>query len=98
MTSPQGADSPMISDVFMALRLLADVLKDIPLTIDPGTSRVRTKIEDSITINANVPIVTTVTTVSSVTNIDRLGGRDALIFQNDIMDKVFLEAVRLQII
>ncbi len=84
-----------MKDAFMELRLMADYLKDIPLTIDPSTSRVRTKIEESVTLNATVA---TVTTVSTVTNVVNFGGRDATLFQDDIITLIWNTGIRPQII
>jgi hypothetical protein len=93
----QGADSPIMSDAFIAFRLFMNQLDDLSLAIDPTKSRVRTNIEESILLDVKVNSGT-LSTVSNVTNIVNLGGRDATLFQNDIMDKIFFEAIRQQII
>jgi len=67
MTGPQGADAPMLSDAFMAFRLLMGYLDDLAMAID-SQSRVRT-IVDGITGGVTLSNVTTVGTVSSVSSV-----------------------------
>jgi hypothetical protein len=80
-----------MEDAFMELRLMADYLKDIPLTIDPNTSRVRTNIE-----TGNLTSVGTVTTVSTVTNLSQMGEEPVAGF--DIMDINWNTGIRIQVI
>lgn len=80
-----------MEDAFMELRLMADALKDIPLTIDPSTSNVRV-------ITQTGSIITTVTTVSTVTNLPQIGGVVTNGFIFDTMDIVFNTGIRPQIV
>jgi hypothetical protein len=83
-----------MKDAFMELRLMADYLKDLPLALDPTTSRVREKIE-SIDSGVTLPIVTT---VSTVTNLSQIGGTvsNSLVF--DTMDIAWNTGIRINII
>lgn len=110
MTGPQGADAPMMSDAFMAFRLMANYLDDLSLTIDPSTSRVRVNVETgTLTSVGTVTSVTNVNTVSSVLsvssvgsvsiistlqNLVNLGGVPALAFVSDNMYLLWATAIR----
>lgn len=110
MSSPQGADSPIISDAFMAFRLMMNYLDDLSLTIDPSTSRLRVNVEagslTSVGTVSSVSFVTTVggvtlvssvgsvATVTTLTNLVNLGGIPALAFVSDNMYLLWATAIR----
>jgi hypothetical protein len=99
MTSPQGADAPMLSDAFMAFRLMINALDDLSTTIDPTTGRLRgTVLTETGSIITTVTTVTTVSTVTSVTNLAQIGGVAANSFIFDTMDIVWNTGIRPQII
>ncbi len=91
VTTASGSVTTM-DDAFMELRLTADYLKDIPLVIDPSSSRVRTKIEESITLTA------TVATVTTVTNLAQIGNNPMNSFLFDEMDVVWSTGIMPQIV
>jgi len=95
MTGPQGADAPMISDAFMAFRLLVGYLDDLAMTIDPSIGRQR---NTAIIESGTITTVTSVTTVTTVTNLAQIGGVVANSFIFDTMDIVFNTGIRPQII
>jgi hypothetical protein len=100
MTSPQGANAPMMSDAFMAFRLMMSYLDDLSMTIDPLSGRVRQKLEaiDTGLTLTNVTTVATVTTVSTVANLAEIGGVSANSFIFDEMNIVWNTGIRTQII
>jgi hypothetical protein len=99
MGSAQGADAPMMSDAFMAFRLMMSYLEDLSMATDPTTGRLRgTAIIESGTITT-VSTVTTVTTVATVTNVANFGSNQPTDgFLRDIMDIVWNTGIRPQII
>jgi hypothetical protein len=80
-----------MEDAFMELRLMADGLKDLPMSINPSNSRLRVDIENSISI----PITGTLT---AVTNIVNIGGNSAAGYMLDTMDIVFNTGIRPHVI
>ncbi len=104
MSSSQGADAPMLSDAFMAFRLMMNYLDDIAVTVDSTTGRQRsTAIIESGTITTvgtvtSVTTVTTVATITTLSNITNIGGNTASSFVFDTMDIVFNTGIRSQII
>lgn len=103
MTSPQGANAPMMSDAFMAFRLMMGYLDDLSLTIEPSTARLKTTIQniDTGLTLSNVTTVATVSTVTSVTNVAQIGGTpagSADSFIPDEMDMVWEACIRSKIV
>lgn len=94
MSSPQSANSPMLSDAFMTFRLMMNYLDDLSMTIDASTSRLRVNVETgtltsvgtvtTVSTVGTVSTVNTVSTVSQLQNLVNLGGIPAstLIFDN----------------
>jgi hypothetical protein len=102
MSSPQGADSPTMSDAFMAFRLMMNYIEDLSITVD-SKARIRTFLDEinSSAILSNVLTVNTVTTVitvSNVTNLAEIGGNPANSFIFDTMDIVWNTGIRPQIV
>lgn len=94
----QGADSPIMSDAFMAFRLLMSYLDDLSTAVDSVTGRLRTTdIIESGTLTS-VTTVTTVTSVTSVANIAGIGSVSATGFIFDEMDVVWNTGIRPQIV
>lgn len=89
MTSPQGADSPMISDAFLAFRLMINNLDDLVTVIDPGSGRMKT-----ICIIESGSL----STVDTVTNLAQIGGISTSGFIFDEMDIVFNTGIRVNIV
>lgn len=98
--APQGSDSEIMSDAFMAFRLMMNYLDDLAITIDTA-GRIRTSIEASsatLTVTVSSGTLSTVTTVSTVTNLAQIGGNAANSFLFDTMDIVWNTGIRPQII
>lgn len=87
VTTTSGSVATM-DDAFMELRLMADYLKDIPMTIDPTNARLRVSIESP----TSFPIT------GSLTNISQIGGNSASQFMFDEMDITFNTGFRAQVI
>jgi hypothetical protein len=97
----QSADAPMMSDAFMAFRLMMSHLDEISNAYDLTNGRIRTTdiIESgTITTVGTVTTVTTVTTVATVTNLGQIGGVAANSFIFDEMDIVWNTGIRPQIV
>ena len=95
----QGADAPMMSDAFMAFRLMMGYLDDLSTAINPITGQVRVDASPGVAITSGVlQTVTTVTTVGAVTNLAQIGGVAANSFIFDEMDIVWNTGIRPQIV
>jgi len=92
----QGADSPIMSDAFMAFRLMMNYLEDLSMATDPTSGKLRVDASPGIAITSGV--LTTVTTVTTLTNQTNMGGNPANSLVLDIMDNVWYVAIRPQIV
>lgn len=91
----QGADSPIMSDAFIAFRLMVNSLEDLLMAMDPGTGKLRVSVDAGTFITSGNVITLS---GSLITNVQQIGGNAANSFIFDEMDVVWNTGIRPQIV